>query len=98
MFHNAFILFKFLSSDIILPGAVGKTSLFLRYCNNTFNDSHLSTVQASFLSKRLNIEGKRVTLAIWVPIFAHFIAISSLIKLISLCRTQLDRKGVKIKE
>jgi len=46
-------------------GAVGKTSLFLRYCNNTFNEQHLSTVQASFLSKRLNIDGKRVTLAIW---------------------------------
>jgi len=46
-------------------GAVGKTSLFLRYCSNTFNEGHLSTVQASFLTKRLNFDGKRVALAIW---------------------------------
>eukprot|EP01137_Pigoraptor_chileana_P005358 Opistho-2@48333 len=46
-------------------GCVGKTSLVLRYCQNTFNDKHLSTLQASFLTKRLNIGGKRVNLAIW---------------------------------
>ena len=26
-------------------GCVGKTSLVLRYCQNTFNDSHLTTLQ-----------------------------------------------------
>lgn len=46
-------------------GCVGKTSLILRYVENKFNDRHLSTLQASFLSKKLNIAGKRVTLAIW---------------------------------
>ena len=29
-------------------GCVGKTSLVLRYCQNTFNDHHLSTLQVSF--------------------------------------------------
>eukprot|EP00040_Diaphanoeca_grandis_P029435 m.172423 g.172423 ORF g.172423 m.172423 type:complete len:216 (-) comp31685_c6_seq1:203-850(-) len=46
-------------------GCVGKTSLVLRYCQNTFNEKHLSTLQASFLKKRINIQGKRVDLAIW---------------------------------
>lgn len=46
-------------------GAVGKTSLVLRYVENKFNDKHLTTLQASFLTKKLNIGGKRVNLAIW---------------------------------
>ncbi|KAM4901808.1 ras-related protein Rab-21 isoform 2-T2 [Sylvia borin] len=47
-------------------GCVGKTSLVLRYCENKFNDKHITTLQASFLTKKLNIGGKRVNLAIWV--------------------------------
>uniref|UniRef100_A0A672QMJ2 RAB21, member RAS oncogene family n=1 Tax=Sinocyclocheilus grahami TaxID=75366 RepID=A0A672QMJ2_SINGR len=47
-------------------GCVGKTSLVLRYCENKFNDKHITTLQASFLTKKLNITGKRVNLAIWV--------------------------------
>ncbi|XP_033104843.1 ras-related protein Rab-21-like [Anneissia japonica] len=46
-------------------GCVGKTSLVLRYVENKFNDKHLSTLQASFLNKKLNIGGKRVNLAVW---------------------------------
>jgi len=47
-------------------GCVGKTSLVLRYCENQFNDKHITTIQASFLRKRLNISNQRVNLAIWV--------------------------------
>uniref|UniRef100_A0A8C4ZAK0 Ras-related protein Rab-21 n=1 Tax=Gadus morhua TaxID=8049 RepID=A0A8C4ZAK0_GADMO len=46
-------------------GCVGKTSVVLRYCENKFNDKHITTLQASFLTKKLNITGKRVNLAIW---------------------------------
>lgn len=46
-------------------GCVGKTSLVLRYCEEKFNDKHLTTLQASFLNRRLNIDGQRVVLAIW---------------------------------
>ncbi|XP_065072037.1 ras-related protein Rab-21-like [Rhopilema esculentum] len=46
-------------------GCVGKTSLVLRYCQDKFNDKHLQTLQASFLNRRLNIDGKRMNLAIW---------------------------------
>lgn len=50
---------------VLGEGCVGKTSLTLRYCENTFNDKHITTIQASFLKKMLNIDGKKVTLAIW---------------------------------
>lgn len=46
-------------------GCVGKTSVVLRYVENKFNEKHLTTLQASFLNKKLNIGGKRVNLAIW---------------------------------
>ncbi|CAG0890099.1 unnamed protein product [Darwinula stevensoni] len=46
-------------------GCVGKTSVVLRYIEDKFNDKHISTIQASFLTKKLNISGKRINLAIW---------------------------------
>jgi len=46
-------------------GCVGKTSLVLRYVEDKFHDKHFSTIQASFLTKKINLEGRRVTLAIW---------------------------------
>lgn len=46
-------------------GCVGKTSLCLRYVQNAFNDKHITTIQASFLTKRLNVDNRRVGLAIW---------------------------------
>ena len=46
-------------------GCVGKTSLVLRYTSNQFNDQHLTTIQASYLTKKLTIDSQRVSLAIW---------------------------------
>lgn len=46
-------------------GRVGKTSLVLRYVNNTFHEQQTATIQASYLTKRLNVGGTVVTLAIW---------------------------------
>lgn len=46
-------------------GCVGKTSVALRYVEDKFNDEHITTLQASFLNKKLNINDKRVNLAIW---------------------------------
>eukprot|EP01114_Cavostelium_apophysatum_P006816 TRINITY_DN1830_c0_g1_i1.p1 TRINITY_DN1830_c0_g1~~TRINITY_DN1830_c0_g1_i1.p1 ORF type:complete len:200 (+),score=32.58 TRINITY_DN1830_c0_g1_i1:128-727(+) len=46
-------------------GRVGKTSLVLRYSMNTFDDKQASTIQASFQTKRLNIDGQSVNLSIW---------------------------------
>uniref|UniRef100_A0AC35EXJ7 Ras-related protein Rab-21 n=1 Tax=Panagrolaimus sp. PS1159 TaxID=55785 RepID=A0AC35EXJ7_9BILA len=46
-------------------GAVGKSSVLLRYIENKFNNKHLSTTQASFATRKLNIDGKDVELNIW---------------------------------
>ncbi|XP_063546820.1 ras-related protein Rab-21 [Cydia strobilella] len=46
-------------------GCVGKTSLLLRYIEDKFNDKHLTTLQATFLNKKININGKRINLSIW---------------------------------
>jgi len=46
-------------------GSVGKTSLVTRYVQNTFNERHVTTIQASFLTKRLNVDGSRVNISIW---------------------------------
>ena len=46
-------------------GAVGKTSLMLRYTENKFVDKHISTIQAAFASKLLQIDDTQIELAIW---------------------------------
>ncbi|XP_055682262.1 ras-related protein Rab-21 [Lutzomyia longipalpis] len=46
-------------------GCVGKTSLVLRYVEDKFNPKHISTLQASFLNKKINVNGKRINLSIW---------------------------------
>lgn len=46
-------------------GAVGKSSLMLRYVENKFNPRHISTIQASFLSKRISVDDSQVDLNIW---------------------------------
>uniref|UniRef100_A0A914KWZ6 Ras-related protein Rab-21 n=1 Tax=Meloidogyne incognita TaxID=6306 RepID=A0A914KWZ6_MELIC len=46
-------------------GAVGKTSLMLRYTENKFINEHISTIQAAFASKHLIVDNERVELAIW---------------------------------
>lgn len=46
-------------------GRVGKTSILIRYVNGDFSGSQQSTIQASFLEKRLNVESTSVRLAIW---------------------------------
>ena len=47
-------------------GRVGKTSLFMRYMRDLYSDSQQSTVQASYLKKKLNIDGQSCSLSIWV--------------------------------
>ena len=46
-------------------GRVGKTCLCLRYVNNTFSSEQESTIQATYLEKRLNVGKRAVTLNIW---------------------------------
>lgn len=50
-------------------GCVGKTSIILRYVENQFTERYTVTnpsqCQAAFKTKRLNIEGNSVNIAIW---------------------------------
>jgi len=46
-------------------GRVGKTCVCLRYVENTFSDTQESTIQATFLEKRLNLGKTSVKLMIW---------------------------------
>ncbi|XP_016953939.1 ras-related protein Rab-21 [Drosophila biarmipes] len=47
-------------------GCVGKTSLVLRYMEDRFNAQHLSTLQASFVTRKVSLEdGRRAQLNIW---------------------------------
>lgn len=47
-------------------GRVGKTSLLIKYVQNEFSETQ-ETVNASFLEKRLDLDGERIILKIWVP-------------------------------
>ncbi|CAD7078308.1 unnamed protein product [Hermetia illucens] len=46
-------------------GCVGKTSIVLRYVEDKFNPKHFTTLQASFVTKKLTFNGQRVHLNIW---------------------------------
>lgn len=46
-------------------GRVGKTCLCLRYVQNSFSDQQQSTIQATYLDKRLNVGKRSVRLMIW---------------------------------
>ena len=60
-------------------GCVGKTSLVMRYVSNTFNEKHITTIQALFVPKRLNLDGQSMTMNIWVSyLFSLFVVPFSL--------------------
>jgi len=50
---------------IIGNSGVGKSSLLLRFADDTFSDSYLTTIGVDFRFKTLEIEGKKVKLQIW---------------------------------
>jgi len=56
-----------LQAKVVLlgEGRVGKTSLVVRFCRDTFDEVQPPTVQASYLDKLLTIGDKRLNLAIW---------------------------------
>lgn len=45
----------------LLPGRVGKTSVAYRFVHNTFNHNQQATLQASFLSKEVQVQGQWVS-------------------------------------
>lgn len=59
-FNRLLFVFNFFSE-----GKVGKSSILLRFVHDQFNKNHLSTVQASFMNKKINFDNKRINLNIW---------------------------------
>mmetsp|Transcript_3756 Transcript_3756/g.6115 ORF Transcript_3756/g.6115 Transcript_3756/m.6115 type:complete len:201 (+) Transcript_3756:60-662(+) len=55
----------FLKIIVLGESGVGKTSLLVRYVENTFTIATKSTIGADFLSKEVEVDGKPVTLQIW---------------------------------
>ncbi|KAH7470525.1 hypothetical protein PRIC1_001589 [Phytophthora ramorum] len=46
-------------------GRVGKTSILLRYIKGEYDERQVSTLQASYLDKRLLVDNRRVALSLW---------------------------------
>lgn len=46
-------------------GRVGKTSILLRYTKGEYNDRQVSTLQASYLDKRVSVGGSTAHLSVW---------------------------------
>mmetsp|Transcript_24287 Transcript_24287/g.26981 ORF Transcript_24287/g.26981 Transcript_24287/m.26981 type:complete len:100 (+) Transcript_24287:25-324(+) len=55
-------LFKIL---LIGDSAVGKSSLLLRFADQAFNTSFISTIGVDFKIRTVDMEGKKVKLQIW---------------------------------
>jgi len=46
-------------------GRVGKTSILLRYIRGEYDDKQVSTLQASYLDKKIVVDNKAVQLSLW---------------------------------
>ena len=50
---------------VVGDSGVGKTSLLVRYCDDTFQADYLSTIGVDFKIKRIDYKGSPITLNIW---------------------------------
>jgi len=50
---------------IIGDSGVGKTCILLRFCENSFQSSHLSTIGIDFKIKTIDVDSKKIKLQIW---------------------------------
>jgi Ras-related protein Rab-8A len=58
--------YDWLAKILVLgDSGVGKTNLLLKYCDRSFNPSHLATIGIDFKIKTVAVEGRRVRLQIW---------------------------------
>ena len=55
-------LFKLL---IIGDSGVGKSSLLVRFADNTFSGNYITTIGVDFKIRTINVNGERVKLQIW---------------------------------
>jgi len=50
---------------IIGDSGVGKTCLLLRFCENNFMMTHLTTIGIDFKIKTIDVDGKKIKMQIW---------------------------------
>ena len=50
---------------VIGDSGVGKSSIITKYLDNFFSDMHISTIGIDFRIKKMNIDGKSITLQLW---------------------------------
>ena len=50
---------------VIGDSGVGKTNILLRFVENNFHPSHLTTIGIDFKIKTVDIDGKKIKLQIW---------------------------------
>lgn len=50
---------------VVGDSGVGKTSLLVRYCDDTFQTEYLTTIGVDFKIKRIEYNGQPITLNIW---------------------------------
>jgi Ras-related protein Rab-1A len=50
---------------VVGDSGVGKTSLLVRYCEDSFQTDYLSTIGVDFKIKRMELNHNQVTLNIW---------------------------------
>ncbi|CAD8176723.1 unnamed protein product [Paramecium octaurelia] len=50
---------------LIGDSGVGKTNVLLRFCENNFQPSYLSTIGIDFKIKSIDVEGKKIKMQIW---------------------------------
>jgi len=50
---------------IVGNSSVGKSSLLLRYADDMFNETYLTTIGVDFKFRTINIDGKKVKMQIW---------------------------------
>ena len=55
----------FIKLIIIGDTSVGKTSLLLRFAENTFSIQHIATIGIDFKIKNMQVDGKNVKLQVW---------------------------------
>lgn len=59
-------MYDYLAKLIIIGDTgVGKTNILLRFCENNYVISHLTTIGIDFKIKMMEIEGKRIKMQIW---------------------------------
>lgn len=50
---------------VVGDSGVGKTSLLVRYCEDSFQSDYLSTIGVDFKIKRIELNQTQITLNIW---------------------------------